>query len=64
MVAADPDADIFACMRSEDRATLRANMIDLILGMHALHQHAPQVLLQRAWRLKNYCTARSGIFSR
>ena len=36
MVAAEPDADIFACMRSEDRATLRANMIDLILGVHAL----------------------------
>ena len=33
MVAAeDPQADIFEGMRPEDRGTLRASMIDLILG--------------------------------
>ena len=32
MVAADPEANIFQAMRSDDRATLRASMIDLILG--------------------------------
>ncbi len=39
-VAADPDANIFHGMRADDKATLRANIIDLILGMDA-----PQAVL-------------------
>ena len=39
MIAADePQANIFQGMSGEDRGTLRANMIDLILGMPTLTQ--------------------------
>ena len=32
MVTQDPAADLFRNMQPEDKATLRANIIDLILG--------------------------------
>ena len=46
MVAADPEANIFQAMRADDRATLRASMIDLILGTRAaiqLHNETPEL---------------------